>query len=120
MPKYTFKCSLGHEIQKYVDTSVKAFPCEHSCCSAVMERQLPKLSGKASVTETVDSHTGVKWGDDHVKEIDDRKRTYYWEVEVPRMVNSGTYSLETMLENKWVYYDDKGNLITRIRPPESE
>ena len=120
MPKYTFTCHhCGESKQQIItDLSIKEFPCGK--CDSAMIRDLPKLSGKTGVTEVVDSHTGVTWGDDHVKAIDDRKRIYYWEVEVPRMVNSGTYSLETMLENRWVYYDDRGNLITRTRPPESE
>lgn len=118
MPKYTFTCECGHSTQQITSISTKEIAC--STCGKSMSRSLPKLSGKANVTEVVDSHTNVKWGDDHVKEIDDRKRTFYWEVEVPRMVNSGTYSIETMLENRWVYFDDKGKLITRTRPPETE
>lgn len=118
MPKYTFTCACGHSKQQLASISTKEITCD--VCSASMTRSLPKLSGKANVTEVVDSHTGVKWGDDHIKEMEDRKRTHFWEVEVPRMVNSGVYAIETMLENRWVYFDDHGKLITRTRPPETE
>ena len=89
-------------------------------CKSKMNRQLPNLGGSAEVREVVDSHTGVKWHEDQAKVINDRKRTYFWSVEVPRMVNSGVYAIETMLENKWVYYDERGTLITRTKPPESQ
>lgn len=120
MPKYTFTChNCGESKQQLItDLSIKEFPCSN--CDSAMIRQMPTLSGKAGVTETVDTHTNVKWGDDHIKSMEDRKREHYWEVEVPRMVNSGTYSVMTMLENKWVYFDDKGQLVTRTRPPETE
>ena len=113
MPKYTFTCQCGNTKQQIANISTREITCDQ--CASKMQRSMPILSGQAGVSEIVDPHTGVKWGDNHIKEMDDRKRTYFWEVEVPRMVNSGVYSLETMLENRWVYFDDHGKLITRYR-----
>jgi hypothetical protein len=82
-----------------------------------MNRELPKLRG-LKTTETVDKYTNRKHISDHKEVVKERKLDFYWSVEVPKMVNSGTYSIETMLEQNWVYYDEKGNLITRTKPPQ--
>jgi hypothetical protein len=82
-----------------------------------MKRQLPKIRGLKN-TETVDKFTNRKHISDQKEIVAERKADYYWEVEVPKMVASGTYSLETMLEQDWVYYDEKGNLVTRNKPPQ--
>jgi uncharacterized lipoprotein YmbA len=79
-----------------------------------MERDMPKLSGNAQVTEVVDPYTGVALDQNHSELIKDRHDQYYWEVEVPRLV--AKYSKETCLENKWLVYDDKGNLVIN-KPP---
>jgi len=119
MPKYTYLCEhCNQTCQKFV--SDRAVHVECPRCGNNMLFQMPTLSGKAEVRETVDQHTGVKWQEDQQKIVSDRKREYFWSVEVPRMVNSGVYSIETMLENRWVYYDEKGNLVTRTAPPEAE
>ena len=82
-----------------------------------MDRQLPKLRGLKN-TEVVDKFTNRKHMVDQKEVLDERKADYYWEVEVPKMVNSGTYSLDTMLEQNWVYYNEKGELVTRTKPPQ--
>jgi hypothetical protein len=82
-----------------------------------MKRQMPSLRG-LKTTETVDKYTNRKHISDHSNVLKERKLDYYWSVEVPKMVNSGTYSIETMIEQNWVYYDEKGNLITRTKPPQ--
>jgi len=46
-----------------------------------------------------------------------RSDNYFWSVEVPRLVNTGTYSIETMIENDWISVDDKGNIQINTRPP---
>lgn len=78
---------------------------------------MPMLRGLKN-TETVDKFTNKKHISDHEEILAERKADYYWEVEVPKMVNSGTYSLETMLEQNWVYYNEKGELVTRTKPPQ--
>ena len=84
-----------------------------------MIRQMPKLKAP-KVTETVDKYVNQKRMQDHEEIVHERKLDYYWEIEVPKMVNSGVYGLDTMLEKGWVYYDEKGNLVTRTKPPQKE
>jgi hypothetical protein len=81
------------------------------------ERLLPNI-GAAKSTETVDKLFNKKHISDQKNAIKERKLDYYWEVEVPNMVNSGVYSIETMLEQNWVFYNEKGDLITRNKPLE--
>ena len=119
MPKYTFKCRKCDN-QKQIFASVKRVvtPCDK--CDEYMDRQMPILSGKAQVRETVDKLTNRKWIDNQKEILKDRQDHHYWKHEVPGLVNSGTYSLETMLEMNWVYFDDKGELHTRTKPPRGE
>ena len=79
-----------------------------------MLRDLPTLSGNAQVTELIDTYTGVNLDQNHTSLIKDRHDQYYWEVEVPRLVQ--TMSVETCLENGWLIYDDKGDLVIN-KPP---
>jgi hypothetical protein len=79
-----------------------------------MNRDLPQLSGAAQVTELVDTYTGVSLDQNHNALIKDRRDQYYWEVEVPRLIQ--TMSPETCLENGWLVYDDKGDLVIN-KPP---
>lgn len=117
MPKYTFKCKLcGKTKQTYTSASCKVIKC-FDYCSAVMERQMPKING-LRITETVDKFTNKKHIQDHDEILKERKSDYYWKVVVPEMVDSGTYTLQTMLEQNWVYYDEKNKLVTRTKPPQ--
>jgi 23S rRNA-/tRNA-specific pseudouridylate synthase len=78
-----------------------------------MPRALPTLAGQ-EVRETVDQLTGQQWKQDQKAIIDNRKETHYWEVEVPRLVE--TYSLETCLQQGWLVYNDKDELVIN-KPP---
>jgi hypothetical protein len=114
MPKYTFTCcSCKKSAQKYVSKNVDHIVCDE--CFARADRQMPSLAS-AKTTETVDKMLNRKHIADHSLSLKERKLDYYWEVEVPNMVNSGTYSVETMLEQGWVYYNEKGELVTRTKP----
>jgi hypothetical protein len=116
MPKYTFECKACKvKTQKYTSVSVKDIVCPE--CFAMAERILPNISG-AKTTETVDKLFNKKHVADQSNIMKERKLDYYWEVEVPKMVNSGTYSIETMLEQNWVFYNERGELVTRTKPPE--
>ena len=116
MPKYTFKCkSCGSEKQVFASRKRTCTPCKE--CGEYMDRQMPVLAGHAQVKETVDKLTNKKWVDNQTEILEDRQQTHYWKHEVPRLVNSGTYSLETMLEMNWVYFDEKDQLQTRTKPP---
>lgn len=115
MPKYTFVCEkCKSEKQIYVSLSTKTHTCE---CGAEMARKLPNIRG-TQVNELHDKYMNKSLVQDHKEILNERKQDYYWAVEVPKMVNSGTYELETMLERGWVYYDEKGNLVTRTKPPQ--
>lgn len=113
MPKYTFICDkCSKSIQKYLSPSQRFNQCE---CGQTVERQLPKIPAPKT-TENVDKMSNRKHVADQANQMKERKLTYYWEVEVPNMVNSGIYSIETMLEQGWVYYNEKGELTTRTKP----
>ena len=115
MPKYSFSCpTCSAATQLYVPLLVKQIPC--NACSGTMDRQMPTLNGPANVREVMDKNTGITHIDGQQEMIKDRKDEYYWTVEVPRFVNSGTYSLETMLENQWITVDDAGKIHVN-KPP---
>lgn len=117
MPKYVFKCDSEHTISKYVPIKCSTIPCEEDSCSKTMHRQMPVLNGPSNVTEVINKYTGITHTQDHKEKIDARKAEYYWTVEVPRFVASGIYTLETMLENGWVWVDDNLHVHTQIVPP---
>ena len=75
---------------------------------------MPKLDGPVEVRETVDTYTGATWNQNHQELIKERREQHYWEVEVPRLVEK--YSLETCLENGWLTYNEKGDLVIN-KPP---
>ena len=116
MPKYTFVCDRCQQVdQAYVLRSVMEISCEK--CQSLMKRQLPSLVGSSDVSETVDSYTGIVHKEDQRQIVEHRRDEYYWTVEVPRFVHSGTYSTETMLEMGWIYVDDKGTVRIHDKPP---
>ncbi len=113
MPKYRFKCpACNQEREKYVSPHIQEVPCHH-CEGQLMFRQLPS-SGSQAVNEVVDDFTGVRRDQNHDDLKKERKEQYYWDVEVPRLVQ--TYSIETCLEQKWLVYNDKGELVIN-KPP---
>ena len=114
MPKYTFKCQCGWSDQRIENKKTKHVDCP--TCGSIADRAVPFLSGPVEVRETVND-LGKTWRKDQDELINDRKQTHYWKHVVPELVNSGVYSMETMLERGWVYYDDKGQLHTRTTPP---
>lgn len=112
MPKYNFTCpKCSTKTHKYVPITTATIPCT---CGETMDRDLPTIKGSTEVREVVDSLTNRKWGKDHEAVIKNRKENYYWEVEVPRLVQ--TYSIETCLEKGWLVYNDKGELVIN-KPP---
>jgi hypothetical protein len=112
MPKYRFRCeTCDSEISLYVPTSTEQLNCNG--CKGAMQRQMPVLSGQ-EVRETIDPLTNRQWKQDQQSLLKGRKEEHYWDVEVPRLVE--TYSLETCLEQKWLTYNEKGELIIN-KPP---
>ena len=116
MPKYTFKCEkCGSEKQQYASRSSDSVPCTE--CDVSMKRCLPTLSGQPDITEIVNDYTGQTAKQDQSTMIKERRDKYYWSVEVPRLVASGTYGVDTMLELGWVWFDDKGHMQVNTKPP---
>jgi hypothetical protein len=111
MPKYKFLCSCGQETEKFTSPKIEEIDC--SVCSSKMKRQFPG-SGSQQVREVVDSFTNIRQTPDAKAENQARKTEYFWQHEVPRLIQ--TYSLETCLQEKWLIYDDKGNLVIN-KPP---
>jgi len=118
MPQYTFKCPQGHEFSQFVASTIREVKCK--VCEEDAKRLLPKLAKHSEVLESMDSFTGKQYRTDAKSMIQERNQNHYWSVEVPRLVASGEYPLETMLSNQWVYYSDKGELEIRTKPPNSD
>jgi hypothetical protein len=115
MPKYRFICSACKaEREKYVSVVTETLPCPY-CEGQQMHRQMPTISGQ-EVRETIDPFMNHKWKQDQKEILEKRKDDYYWEVEVPRFVQ--TYSVETCLAEGWLVYNEKGELV--INKPTSK
>lgn len=112
MPKYKFLCSSCNK-EKYHYTSMdkESMPCGE--CGGLAQRQFPTINGQ-QVTEMVDSLTGATWQQDQKEKMHARNENNFWEVEVPRLVQK--YSLPTCLENGWLTYNEKGELVIG-KPP---
>jgi hypothetical protein len=82
-----------------------------------MEIQLPTLVGASEVRETVNAGTGVRWKQDQPDMIKQRHDEYFWSHEVPRLVASGTYSVQTMVEQGWIWFDDNKQMQVYAKPP---
>ena len=116
MPKYTFICkSCENKVQLNLHRSIKTIPCKK--CKHDMQRQLPTLSGASTVKETIDPAIGTTWIDGQKEAVKERHDSYFWTVEVPRMVQSGVYSIETMLEQGWIWFDDDKKMHIHNKPP---
>ena len=118
MAKYTFKCdTCKQSTQVYTSPSVTDLPCRNDQCDGRMGRQLPTLNGPSDTTEVVDKLTGKAVRPDLKEIVQSRRDEYFWTVEIPRMVNSGKYGLQTMLENGWIWVDDNDKIHIHDKPP---
>lgn len=107
MAKYRFQCEKCSTIvEQYASVRTEALPCKE--CGANSKRLFPNLGSK-KVTETVDTFLGIRQEDDHRKQLEDRRIEHFWDVEVPRLVQ--TYSTQTCLEEGWLVYNEKGELV---------
>lgn len=115
MPKYRFVCPhCNEEDLAMVGRDIKSIDC--SCCGTAMDRKMPNLNS-SEVTETVDKYVGKRLPTNNKDLIEQRRQEYYWKYEVPNLVRSGVYSLETMLENQWVIVTDDGKIEIQDKPP---
>ncbi len=112
MAKYAFNCKCGRSKSLYTSFDAK-LKCE---CGRDVSASLPTI-GNPTVTEKVDKASNTHWMKDQKEVLLERSEAYFWSVEVPRFVESGIYSMETMMQKGWVYKDAKGNLQTRTKPP---
>lgn len=99
----------------FVSSNYDAMFCED--CGSSMKRQLPRLNGPAEVKETVDPFLGTKHRQDQKEMIRERNDEYFWRVQVPKLAADPTYSLETKIENGWVWVDDSGKIHVNDKPP---
>lgn len=113
MPKFTYDCpKCGHSVQKI--TNIKHV--ESCSCGTVMTRRVPVLR-PSTVKETIDTFMGTVQDKEQSEKVKENNDLHYWSVEVPRMVNSGVYTIETMVENGWVYFNDKNEMCINTKPP---
>jgi hypothetical protein len=111
MPKFRFLCECGNEASYFVSSKTEESPC--MSCNKTMKRQFPG-SGSLQSREVVDQFTNTRQTPDAQLENKARKTEYFWEVEVPRLIQ--TYSLATCLEEGWLVYNDKNELVIN-KPP---
>ena len=111
MPKFRFLCDCGQEIERFASPKTEETKCP--ACNGKMKRQFPG-SGSHAVREVVDSFTNTRTTPDAKEQNKARKTEHFWDVEVPRLIQ--TYSLETCLQEGWLTYNDKGELVIN-KPP---
>ena len=115
MPRYKFKCTSCDKIEpRRVKVGTTNIDCE---CGNKMVWQMPTLNGASEVLETVDKDSGTEWRADHKDDLEKRKAEYFWKHEVPRLVDSGVYGLDTLLENGWIIINEKGQIEVQTKPP---
>ena len=118
MAKYTFKCDIcQRSVQVFTPSCTLDIPCRFDKCDGKMERQLPTLNGPSDTTEIMDKRTGKAARPDLKEVVQSRRDEYFWTVEIPRLVNSGKYGLQTMLENGWIWVDDNDKIHIHNKPP---
>ena len=112
MAKFRFLCSSCNlEVERFASPNTEEIECP--TCKIPMKRQFPG-SGSQTVREVIDPYTNVRTAPDEKEQNKSRKTEYFWEIEVPRLIQ--TYSLETCLQEGWLTYNDKGELIINKSP----
>jgi Zn-finger nucleic acid-binding protein len=112
MPKFRFLCpSCNVDVERYASPKAEILECP--TCKGQMKRQFPG-AGSQVVREVVDNFTNVRTAPDEKEQNKARKTEYFWEVEVPRLIQ--THSLETCLKEGWLVYNDKGELVVNKSP----
>ena len=112
MPKFRFQCSTCNlEVERFASPKTETSKCP--TCDGPMSRLFPG-SGSQTVREVVDQYTNTRTAPDEKSQNKSRKTEYFWEVEVPRLIQ--TYSLETCLQEGWLVYNDKNELVIGKSP----
>ena len=108
MPQFIFKCKkCKKEIKKVCSLKCKTTFCPD--CKGAMVRQMPK-SSKTTVKETVDSVTGISHFDNQEALLEETNKKHFYENDVPRLVASGKYTIEQMIEFDWIFFDIYGTM----------
>ena len=111
MPKYVFVCEKCQNSKtSFASYKTTYINCE---CGSQMNRQMPNIA-QQQVNETIDTYTNTKRDQNHVENIKTRNDDHYWNVEVERLIQ--TYSTETCIENGWLVYNEKGELVKGKAP----
>lgn len=109
MAKYRFQCEKCLIIfERYTSSSTEVLPCKE--CGSSSKRLFPNIGSK-QVTELVDPFLNIRHEEDQRKQLESRRIEHFWEKEVPRLIESGIYSTETMLAEGWVVYNEKNELV---------
>lgn len=112
MPKFRFLCeSCKLEVEQFASPKKELIECP--TCKGPAKRQFPG-SGSQVMREVIDSYTNIRTAPDEKAQNLARKTEYFWDVEVPRLIQ--TYSLQTCLEEGWLVYNDKQELVIN-KPP---
>jgi hypothetical protein len=107
MAKYRFQCEKCSTVfERYTSANTENLPCKE--CKANAKRLLPTI-GSQQVTEIIDPFLNIRHGEDHRKQLENRRIEHFWDVEVPRLIQ--TYSTQTCLEEGWLVYNEKGELV---------
>lgn len=115
MPKRSFVCIDCGEITSSYVYGQDLLGKQCNLCGSPAKVLPPTILGM-DVTELVDQDRNVKWKQNQEEMIRERSLDYFYENEVPRLINE--YSLKVCLEEGWIYYDEKGDLKVRKRPPQ--
>jgi len=111
MPKYVFKCETCQSSKTaFTSSDIKEIACT---CGSHMDRQMPNISGQ-KVSEVIDPYTNTKRDQNHNDLIKARRDDHYWNVEVEKLIK--THSTATCLENGWLVYNEKGELVKGKAP----
>ena len=113
MAKYNFYCEeCGTDTIKYVSYLVKQITCE---CGAKADREIPQISGPATVKEVADPYTNIHLPLDNSEILETRRSEHFWKNEVPRLVQE--YPVEHSLQEGWLYLDEKGQIQLQTKAP---
>lgn len=111
MPKFRFLCeTCGEETTQYASPKLEQITCK---CTGIAKKQFPG-AGSQVTREVIDPFTNVRTAPDERAQNTARKTEHFWEVEVPRLIQH--YSLQTCLEEGWLVYNDKQELVIG-KPP---
>jgi len=77
---------------------------------------MPNINKPNNYT-TKDKYTNLKVIEDNAEAIKERRDKHYWGHEVPKLVASGIYGQDTMLQQGWISIDDFGAITINTKPP---